>query len=166
MPVSKARLRRVEAKAKAAQAAEAQRACAAWAEQFLAACREGNALLVDFAEATVDPDLVVPLLRAITSGGDEPDVFDEWLALPFAPWAQFPPGFRFPRKLIETLLAPADTLRMGHSCERCGLRVPLYAFGNGGDVPAFPRCPSCGGKTTEAANHATDPVPLTVEDVK
>jgi hypothetical protein len=91
---------------------------------------------------------------------------EDWLCQPFAPWATMPHDFVFPHELVDTFLAPADTLKLGDACELCGLRVPVYTFGKCGDEPAFPRCPRCGSKTTQAANHATGPRPLTREDVK
>jgi len=79
----------------------------------------------------------------------------DWACWPFAPWATPPARFQFPRVLVEWLLKPPRGWFFGHTCGRCGLRVPLLP--NDSNDPAtppirvFPSCPACGGTTSSAA---------------
>src|SRR5262245_4744210 len=88
-----------------------------------------------FAPGTTDPRpgasrarCALRLMCALVNS-DEDNVTLRWLNRPFAPWATMPDNFVFPRARFETFFAPADTLKMGDACERCGLCVPVYTFG-------------------------------------
>jgi len=84
-----------------------------------------------------------------------------WALWPFAPWATVPPGFQFPRTLVEWLLKPPRGWFFGHTCGRCGLRVPLLATDPhdpaAPPVAVFPTCPACGGRTSSAAGGWREP---------
>jgi len=86
----------------------------------------------------------------------------DWVLWPFARWATPPAGFQFPRALVEWLLHPPHAWFLGHSCERCGLKVPLLMTSSNDPSPpptivVFPTCPACGGPTSHAANWYTEP---------
>jgi hypothetical protein len=116
------------------------------------AVREAMPEVAAFIERHVMPDHRLPLMRLIVTLPDDAiEPIDDWLNQPFAPWMVMPADYEFPRALIDTFLGPADTLKMGEACERCGLCVPVYTFGPGDDVKAFPECPACGGSTSVAA---------------
>lgn len=87
---------------------------------------------------------------------DGDDSLHSWALWPFARWATIPPGFQFPRPLVEWMLRPPRGWFVGHACERCGLKVPLLStWSNDPDPPptvvVFPAFPACGGKTTYTA---------------
>jgi len=81
------------------------------------------------------------------------EYLSDWACWPFARWATPPAGFQFPRALVEWLLDPPHAWFLGHTCERCGLKVPIPHAGSDDPRPrpspaVFPACPACGGKTT------------------
>ncbi|QDU23605.1 hypothetical protein [Urbifossiella limnaea] len=95
---------------------------------------------------------------------DGDDALHSWVSRPFASWASIPAGFQFPRALVEWLLARPHAWFLGHSCERCGLGVPLLSTWSNDPAPpptivVFPTCPACGGVTSHAANWYTEPPP-------
>jgi len=90
------------------------------------------------------------------------DSLHSWALWPFAPWATVPAGFQFPRALVEWLLRPPRGWFLGHTCGRCGLKVPLLVtWSNDPGPPATivvcPTCPACGGVTSYAAHWQKEP---------
>jgi len=129
------------------QAAAAERHAA-----VAAAVDEGHAKQVAFL-MMVPEDLRMAVGIALSYDAD--CGLHEWAHWPFAQWATVPAGFRFPRALVEWLLKPPPGWFFGHTCGRCGLRVPLLpADSNDPAAPpvrVFPYCPACGGTTSSAA---------------
>lgn len=70
---------------------------------------------------------------------------DEWLLYPFAKWARMPDQFVFPRELVAWILNPPRGWFLGHTCELCGMNVPLLVTWEND------HCPACGGRTSFAA---------------
>lgn len=60
------------------------------------------------------------------------------------PHAELPEAF--PRVLIEFLLT-RPAVNLYHSCERCGLYVPVWRDRPHPDCVVYPTCPNCGGTT-------------------
>lgn len=113
----------------------------------------------------IPPDLRPAVAAALDTEPDSRERydFDELSLSPFASWATMPPGFEYPRALIECLLNPPRDLLLVHHCGRCGLRVPIFlTWSNDPNPPAdltvFPTCPrpECGGRTSYAANWGPD----------
>jgi hypothetical protein len=125
-----------------------------------AAVDKGHAERVAFL-MQVPEDLRMAVGIAL-SDPDGDESLHAWALWPFARWAAVPPGFHFPRKLVEWLMNPPRSWFLGHACERCGLGVPLLVtYSNDPSPPpsivVFPACPACGGATSWAANWFTEP---------
>jgi hypothetical protein len=153
-----ARLKRAEKsvkKAKTVPTAPVTETHEQWVERFHRAFVEVMPEVAEFISRHVEGDQRLPLMRLIASlaefGPNHFQHLEDWINQPFAPWATMPPDYVFPRALLEEFFAPADTLAMRHACEQCGLCVPVYTFGPDDNVPVFPSCPTCGGKTSSEA---------------
>lgn len=107
-----------------------------------------NVMLVHVPESLQDA-----VIDKINEGGKLGDQLWEWLNEPFVKGAPpIAPDFRFPAEFVKFLLAPPRDIWIGHSCQSCGLQVPIYkTWTNDPDPPAklsiFPDCPACDGKT-------------------
>lgn len=167
MAASKSRLKRVEA-ALAKQAATVRRAATETARDVCAAYfAEAAEWLVRHApEMTDDEDdaILRPILdRMADPNSPNQDCLASWRSYPLARWAMpLPEGFTFPRALLEFLADPPHDYFFGHSCEQCGLHVPICTFWDGKTGPPhnirpFAVCPACAGTTSFAANWQTGP---------
>ncbi|MBA4065918.1 MAG: hypothetical protein C0501_19810 [Isosphaera sp.] len=108
-------------------------------------------------------------LRGAVAAAHDRDVhgpFREFFAVgtggAFAPWAPSrPAGYLLPRALIEFMLHDDREWWVGHTCGRCGLKVPLLWRSSldpnpPAELKVFPDCPACGWKTSYHAYSGPD----------